>query len=170
MTTLRSTVLLKKGSQGSGVKQLQAMLNVWLESSEIFPGALLVEDGIFGLATEGIIKFFQCRHFLEMDGIVGTQMMACLNQGVSGLPLLKQGSTGAIVRRLQQVLTLYGINLGSVDGIYGTKTRAAVTHFQNDHHIFDVNGHATGEVNLNTWRKLAEEPVGMACGPLRSFS
>jgi len=168
MTTLRSTVLLKKGSQGTAVKQLQATLNIWVQDSEIFPGSVLVEDGIFGPATERLVKFFQCRHFLETDGIVGNQTMACLNRGVASLPTLKQGSTGAIVRRLQHVLTVYGINLGAIDGIYGTKTRAAVMRFQNDYHIFDMNGHPTGEVNLNTWRWLVKEPTSMACGPLRA--
>ncbi len=167
MTTVQNTVLLKKGAQGSSVKQLQAKLNAWVINSGALPRAILVEDGIFGPATESIVKFFQCHHFLQMDGVVGSQTMGCLNRGLASLPTLKMGSTGVIVQRLQQVLDMYGINVGAIDGIYGAKTRAAVIRFQNDYHIFDVKGQATGEINLNTWTYLAKEPAAMACGPIR---
>lgn len=171
MTATNTNVLLKKGMQGASVKQLQVKLNRWIKDIDIVPGgSILVEDGIFGAATERIVKFFQCRNFLFIDGIVGNQTMDCLNRGIASLPTLKLGSKGAIVQRLQQVLELYGIELGVVDGIYGAKTRAAVMRFQNDYHIFDVNGHATGEVNFNTWSYLIQEPAAMACGPLKSFS
>ncbi|MBD3885421.1 peptidoglycan-binding protein [Phormidium tenue FACHB-886] len=163
MTAFQSTTILKKGSQGIEVKRLQAKLNAWLRSKQQPP--VLVEDGIFGAATEGIVKYFQCHHFLEIDGVVGATTQACLERGVSSLPTLKQGDTGPLVRRLQSVLEIYGIKVG-VDGIYGAKTRAAVMRFQNDFHLFDPNGNATGEVNLVIWKKLAEEPVAMACGPL----
>ena len=51
-------MLLKKGSKGGEVKQLQKALGV---------GA----DGIFGSGTEAVVKEFQTKNGLEADGVVG---------------------------------------------------------------------------------------------------
>ncbi len=44
--------------------------------------------------------------------------------------LSKMGSTGAEVRQIQTKLKNWGYYTGSVDGIYGTKTKNAVLYFQ----------------------------------------
>ena len=44
--------------------------------------------------------------------------------------VLKQGSTGSLVKTVQQKLKNWGYYTGSVDGIYGSKTVAAVKYFQ----------------------------------------
>lgn len=44
--------------------------------------------------------------------------------------LSKRGSTGSEVRKIQQKLINWGYMTGSVDGIYGAKTEAAVKRFQ----------------------------------------
>lgn len=168
MTASRSFAVLKQGSQGSEVKRIQSTLNAWLQNQEIIYGKLLVEDGMFGSQTERVVKFFQCRHLLEIDGIVGAETMGCLERGAHSLPLLKQGSSGPMVKRVQNVLKLYGIEL-TVDGIYGPKTRAAIVRFQNDYHIYDQQGQASGEINLNTWIHLLQEPTAIACGPIKQF-
>ncbi len=46
--------------------------------------------------------------------------------------LSKYGSTGSEVKKIQKVLKSLGYYTGSVDGIYGTKTKKAVTQFQRD--------------------------------------
>ena len=43
---------------------------------------------------------------------------------------LKKGSTGEDVKKLQERLNAFGYDCGEADGIYGTKTRAAVMEFQ----------------------------------------
>ncbi len=43
---------------------------------------------------------------------------------------LKQGSTGATVKTMQRKLKNWGYYKGSVDGIYGSQTKAAVIYFQ----------------------------------------
>ncbi len=43
---------------------------------------------------------------------------------------LKQGSTGSLVRSVQTKLKRWGYYTGTVDGIYGAKTVAAVKYFQ----------------------------------------
>lgn len=47
--------------------------------------------------------------------------------------LSKRGSTGTEVRNIQSRLSAWGYNPGSVDGIYGAKTEAAVKRFQQKH-------------------------------------
>lgn len=55
--------LIKKGSKGSAVLQLQQMLNA--------KGYKLTEDGDFGDKTEAAVKAFQKANNLEVDGEVG---------------------------------------------------------------------------------------------------
>lgn len=52
------TIILKKGSKGSEVKELQKLLHLY-------------EDGIFGSLTEEAVKEFQKANGLTADGIVG---------------------------------------------------------------------------------------------------
>lgn len=63
---LNLTRLLKKGSTGTAVKNLQKAL-----------GGLTV-DGIFGVKTEAKVKAFQKKHKLTADGIVGKDTAHCL--------------------------------------------------------------------------------------------
>ena len=42
----------------------------------------------------------------------------------------RQGSTGSVVTQIQQKLSNWGYYSGSVDGVYGAKTTAAVKYFQ----------------------------------------
>ncbi len=66
--------------------------------------------------------------------IVGfSQVVAIKNtdeQGVAVALVLKQGSKGDTVKTAQQKLKNWGYYTGSVDGIYGPKTKSAVEYFQ----------------------------------------
>ena len=42
----------------------------------------------------------------------------------------KRGSTGSVVAQIQQKLSAWGYYDGAVDGVYGSRTEAAVKHFQ----------------------------------------
>lgn len=64
---------------------------------------------------------------------------------------LKKGSTGSDVRELQTKLNSIGYNCGKVDGIFGTKTLAAVKRFQQAYRLA-----VDGIVGKNTYKKLAE--------------
>lgn len=59
---------LKKGSTGNQVKNLQALLNLWMSKSE----PLLI-DGIFGEVTESRLKRYQELQGLNVDGIAGDE-------------------------------------------------------------------------------------------------
>ena len=63
--------------------------------------------------------------------------------------LLKYGSTGSAVKKMQILLNGLGFSCGAVDGDFGTKTRAAVKLYQG-HHNLDVDG----IVGSKTWGAL----------------
>ncbi len=42
----------------------------------------------------------------------------------------KRGSTGSVVTQIQQKLSAWGYYDGAIDGVYGSRTEAAVTYFQ----------------------------------------
>lgn len=48
----------------------------------------------------------------------------------SAVAVISQGSRGETVRQIQQKLKRWGYYKGSVDGVYGAQTLAAVKHFQ----------------------------------------
>jgi peptidoglycan hydrolase-like protein with peptidoglycan-binding domain len=66
-------------------------------------------------------------------------------------PLLKKGSTGEVVRQLQQALKDLGHDPGAVDGQFGSKTEQAVKAFQRDRGL-TVDG-IVGEI---TWLNIDE--------------
>ena len=61
--------------------------------------------------------------------------------------ILKEGSKGPAVEQLQRKLKAVGHDPGTIDGVYGARTTAAVHAFQEDHHDLDTDGVA-GEMTL----------------------
>jgi peptidoglycan hydrolase-like protein with peptidoglycan-binding domain len=70
--------------------------------------------------------------------------------GISeSLQLLKEGSSGPLVKQLQQALKDQGFNPGSIDGVFGLGTKAAVRAFQQANKL-----EADGLVGQQTWNAL----------------
>lgn len=70
--------------------------------------------------------------------------------------VLKEGSTGQQVVNLQYVLNRQGFYSGSLDGIFGSKTKAAVVQFQRNHGL-----QADGIVGAATLKALGNlEGIG----------
>ncbi len=65
--------ILRSGSRGSEVKQLQTLLNAKLK-----PTLKIAEDGVFGPSTDLLIKKFQAISNLGIDGVVGPITWAAL--------------------------------------------------------------------------------------------
>lgn len=63
---------LRLGSEGAGVRDLQAML--------VLAGYNVVIDGDFGKTTRDAVRDFQRRHGLAVDGVVGPTTQAALAQ------------------------------------------------------------------------------------------
>lgn len=62
------------------------------------------------------------------------------------------GDDGAAVRILQTLLVIYGYNI-TIDGVFGAKTKDAVSDFQTKKAV-PVN--EPGTVGMKTWTKLME--------------
>ena len=141
--------MLYRGYTGDAVKTLQEKLN----AKGYNCGNV---DGIFGAKTYAAVTAFQKANSLGVDGIVGKLTWAKLYDAtpvnvtpVTTQPMLRTGSRGDAVRKLQEMLNAKGYTCGSVDGIFGSKTKAAVLAFQK------ANGLAAdGIVGPLTWGKL----------------
>ena len=101
--------VLKRGLAGEPVKILQAKLAV-------------PADGEFGPGTETALKAYQQKHGLKVDGIAGPDTFA--QMGLFELILLKPGTSGEAVKKLQQSLGI------AADGQFGAGTQKAVREFQ----------------------------------------
>jgi peptidoglycan hydrolase-like protein with peptidoglycan-binding domain len=134
--------LLKKGSTGEAVRQLQQAL----KDLGYDPGNV---DGQFGSKTESAVKAFQGDRQLTVDGIVGEITWLNIDEADTSNPLLRKGSTGNPVRRAQKRLTLAGYDTGGVDGSFGAKTEAAVKRFQADQGLVE-----DGIVGPATWARI----------------
>ena len=141
--------MVYRGCTGDAVKTLQEKLNAkGFDSGNV--------DGIFGAKTYAAVTAFQKANSLGVDGIVGKLTWAKLYDAtpvnvtpVTTQPMLRTGSRGDAVRKLQELLNAKGYTCGSVDGIFGSKTYAAVLAFQK------ANGLAAdGIVGSLTWAKL----------------
>ena len=141
--------MLYRGYTGDAVKTLQEKLNAkGFDSGNV--------DGIFGAKTYAAVTAFQKANGLGVDGIVGKLTWAKLYDAtpvnvtpVTTQPMLRTGSRGDAVRKLQEMLNAKGYTCGNVDGIFGSKTYAAVLAFQK------ANGlGADGIVGPLTWGKL----------------
>ncbi len=133
-----TTLPLKKGDQGQFVKEIQQDL---IKAGFSLPryGA----DGEFGDETENAVRQFQRKYGLKVDGLVGPQTLKKLNEVVNAkqapapkkrvtLPqvVLRRGSQGENVRRVQRALRDLNFNPGKIDGVYGPNTESAVRRFQ----------------------------------------
>ena len=135
---------LRRNDTGDNVAQLQEAL--------IQLGYLTGKaDGNYGSATFEAVKAFQKANGLTVDGTAGSATQKCLYGGnakakptptptpkATAKPTatpapggsLRIGSKGSDVKDLQSKLISLGYLTGKADGIYGSKTAAAVRAFQ----------------------------------------
>src|SRR3954447_25261530 len=92
--------LLKRGSSGTAVRQLQQAL----KEAGHDPGPI---DGEFGAATEAAVRAFQQEKGIAVDGVVGAIPWLDIVE-VAGFsrPVLRRGSTGLAVGGVQKRLAL----------------------------------------------------------------
>ncbi|WP_086693819.1 L,D-transpeptidase family protein [Streptomyces recifensis] len=74
-------------------------------------------------------------------------------------PTLRSGSRGPAVRAAQHLLTARG-HAAKADGVFGSRTTAAVKAFQRQHHL-----NADGVVGPDTWNALANDGTGTTPPP-----
>ena len=158
--------VLRQGSTGSAVEQLQFWLNTLAQYDSAIPPVTV--DGVFGSGTTAAVRAFQRKYGLTVDGIVGQTTWNELYdefrsiQSDNGTPNaypgspLRSGSSGQNVRLVQFWLkiarTVYSsLNNVTVDGRFGSSTEAAVRKFQS---YFGLT--SDGVVGRTTWNKLYE--------------
>lgn len=108
----------------------------WIQERLRVHGHNVVVDGIRGSQTISAVKAFQKKKGLTVDGIVGdaqTRPALAANPAVTGGRSVSVGSTGDLVRKVQQRLKTnypaYARHI-VVDGNFGNQTKAVVLEFQ----------------------------------------
>ena len=119
-------------------------------------------DGLYGPLTEEAVERLQRDSGLAVDGTVGPQTRRVLNAEAPPLaPGAGYGQPGgsARVRAVQRRLRALGQHPGPVDGLYGTRTRAAIERLQRT-----AGGPATGVLSpamaLELARTDSDPPAG----------
>ena len=158
--------VLRTGSTGSAVEQLQFWLNTLAQYESSIPSVTV--DGVYGTGTANAVRAFQRKYGLTVDGVVGRNTWTELYdqfrsiQSDNGTPnaypgtALREGSSGQNVRLVQFWLkiarTVYSsLSNVTVDGRFGSATAAAVRRFQT---YFGLT--SDGVVGRTTWNKLYE--------------
>jgi peptidoglycan hydrolase-like protein with peptidoglycan-binding domain len=133
--------ILRKGISGEPVKRLQAKLGV-------------ETDGEFGSNTEKALKEWQTKNknSLTPDGIAGPDTFMAM--GLYELVLLKQGTRGDTVKKLQDKL---GID---ADGQFGSGTEKAVRDYQQKNGLVadGMAGPAT-LAHMKLFKEITDETV-----------
>ena len=164
-TATGSSGTLTLNSTGEAVRALQENLHILgYYNSSI--------TGHYGKLTKEAVRQFQKKNGLTADGVAGTRTLnkiyslladggsADTSGSVSGpsttpdpaTVLLNKGSSGEIVRQLQENLHTLGFYDGVISGNYGNLTKEAVRQFQKEHDLT-----ADGVAGPRTLAKVAEE-------------
>ena len=139
----------KVGSKGAKVVAIQRCL----KNKGYLKGKV---DGYFGAMTKKAVTNYQKANNLVADGIVGTRTAQKLNSHCSSSnssstnsSILKQGSRGSAVKKLQDNLRTLGVYNSRSTGYYGPVTKNAVISFQKSKGL-----KADGIVGPNTQAKI----------------
>lgn len=161
---LASSSTLHLNSRGSEVTALQQQLKQlgYYQSNAI--------TGFFGSITRDAVISFQKSKGLHVDGIVGSNTYARLEQkssvsnattsnrgattSVKTNQVLKRGAKSTAVQELQRSLLTDGFYHFSIDGIFGKGTETAVKALQRSKGL-----KADGIVGPATLKALAEKPL-----------
>lgn len=181
---------LRVGSTGPYVVVIQTSLNRISQNYPAIPKIPAV-DGIYGSRTEAAVRAFQQIFNLNPDGIVGpatwyaivriytavTRLSELRSQGQRFYAIswtapnaLQQGSNGDKVRQLQYMLSVLSEYIPSIppltiDGIFGSATRAAVLAAQRRFRLPE-----TGIVDPVTWDEIYDQFAGIENTSMRQRS
>ena len=179
---------LRVGSTGPNVVIVQTELNRISQSYPAIP-KIPVVDGIYGRQTESAVRKFQEVFNLTPDGVVGkatwyalvwlytavTRLGELRSQGQQFYAInwsppggLQPGDTGEKVRLLQYMLSVLSSYIPSIppvtiDGVYGSATRAAVLATQRRFRLPE-----TGTVGTQTWNEIYDQYSGIENTSLRN--
>lgn len=140
---------IRPGEQGRHVEVVDCLLRA-TGTSQGKP------RGVYDDRTAAAVRSFQRKRRLPETGVVERRTLTALfADGPS--PLLKNGSTGEPVRRLQRSLNAALHRRVVVDGAFGPATEAAVRQYHRR-----LGRAAHGVVTVGTWRALARGTTAAA--------
>jgi len=125
------------GHTGHTVTKLQEKLAKLM----LYQGSI---DGIFGKKTENAVKQFQQLHHLKVDGVIDEKTFSKL-VAVTPAITLKFGDQNKQITSFQTKLKALNYYKGSLDGIFGPLTLAAVKEYQKINNL-----EVTGKLDAST--------------------
>jgi peptidoglycan hydrolase-like protein with peptidoglycan-binding domain len=134
---------IESGSSGNAVKAAQCLL----AAAGQLPAATN-PSGTFDAATTSATTAFQQSRGLTATGVVEAHTWTAL-LSTGDTPTLRQGSSGAAVRRLQRALTAALGSALAIDGSFGPNTETAVRSYQSSRGLG-----VDGVVGPATWGAL----------------
>ena len=178
---------LRQGSTGPNVVVLQVALNRISQNYPAIP-KIPATDGVFGNRTAATVRAFQEIFGLTADGIVGpatwyevvrlytavTSLSELRSEGQQFYAInwtapnaLQVGDSGEKVKQLQYMLSVLSSYIPevppvAVDGIFGSRTRAAVLAVQRRFNLPE-----TGSVDPTTWDEVYDQFSGIENTSLR---
>lgn len=132
---------LRVGSRGAAVTKAQSALL----KNGFNPGAV---DGVFGAKTEVALKGFQAKVKLTADGVLGPKSW-CALMSAGTRPIVKEGSSGEAVTRVQRALNARRGSGLQEDGKFGPATGQAARSYQST-----LAMQIDGVVGAGTWGAL----------------
>ena len=137
--------VLKQGSEGETVKELQNLLKHW----QCYFAKV---DGIFGPQTTAAVNCFEYWMFLAEDGIVDENTWRCLYKGAPvDMPVLRKGSRGELVEKIQERLLWSGFYQYEITGYFGSITEKSIKNLQQY-----IGLTTDGIVGDRTWFELSK--------------
>lgn len=151
----RREKVLSEGTEGSQVTGLQQRL----KAHGFTPGKI---DSVYGPRTTAAVRDFQAAKDLAVTGEVDRTTWQALMENPQTATVTKpedsntlsKGARGTDVRALQERLEAKGYNPGPIDGIFGSRTLAALNEFQIANRL-DVNSVVTEAA----WQALTESTL-----------
>ncbi|MGG6267814.1 peptidoglycan-binding domain-containing protein [Leptolyngbya sp. AN03gr2] len=160
-TSASAQLVLQEGDSGTAVTELQDRLR----ALGCFDGS---STGFFGPQTREAVLQCQQQRGITPDGIVGPETYRAFGlgspaQGTGSAQFgdrLQLGDRGPGVREVQTQLQARGYYYGTIDGVFGPDTQAAVIQLQND-----AGRSPTGVVDADVYAILSGTPTSPTTPP-----
>ena len=136
-------VVLTEGNRGRPVTMYQEKL--------VAAGVLSDADGVYGKDTSAAVLAYQDRHGIPTSGIIDEMTRDYLDKK----PVYEDNFV--LVEKAQQHLIELGYLAGGADGMYGEKTRAAVSKFQKDEGLTESGRFNDATLNALYTKKAPKE-------------